>query len=65
MFEFCKTQIACLQALRQDRHAVTALEYGLIAAVMGTVLSAAFTAFGNDLKTLFDGLTTALSVAIT
>ena len=38
--------------LREERGA-TAVEYGLMAALIAVGCIAAFTAFGNDLKTLF------------
>jgi Flp pilus assembly pilin Flp len=38
---------------RQDRRAVTALEYGIIASILGLVLVTIFTTLGNSLKTLF------------
>ncbi len=39
--------------LLQDRRAVTALEYGIIAGVLGLVLIAIFTSFGTQLSALF------------
>jgi pilus assembly protein Flp/PilA len=39
--------------LRQDVRAVTALEYGLIAAVMGALIVAAVSTLGSDLGTAF------------
>jgi len=43
-------------ALRGDRRGVTALEYGLIAAVMGALIVTAFTTLGNDMGTAFTGI---------
>ena len=37
----------------QDRRAVTALEYGIIASILGLVLVAIFKNLGNTLTTLF------------
>jgi len=39
--------------LRRDTRGVTALEYGLIAAVMGALIVAAFGSLGGDLSTAF------------
>ncbi len=41
------------QNWRADRRAVTALEYGIIASILGLVLVTIFGSFGNTLKTLF------------
>ena len=37
-----------------DRRAVTALEYGIIAGVLGLVLISIFTTFGTKLSSLFN-----------
>ena len=42
--------------LHQDARAVTALEYGLIAAVMGALIVAAVTTLGTDLGTTFSDI---------
>jgi pilus assembly protein Flp/PilA len=42
--------------LRQDLRAVTALEYALIAAVMGSLIVAAVTTLGGDLGTTFSSI---------
>ncbi len=42
-----------LDILRRDRKAVTALEYGIIAGVLGLVLITIFKTFGTKLSTLF------------
>ncbi len=44
------------RALLADRRAVTALEYGIIAGVLGLVLIGIFTSFGSSLTTLFNGI---------
>ena len=60
MIEYLKMQLAELTGLRHDSRAVTAMEYGLIAALVavvvigglttiGTNLSAKFTTIGNSL----------------
>jgi len=43
-----------LHRLHSDRKGITALEYGIMAAVMVGVLGAAFSGVAGDLKTLFD-----------
>ncbi len=40
--------------LVDDRRAVTALEYGIIAGVLGLVLISIFTTFGTKLSSLFN-----------
>jgi len=45
--------ISKVVALKNDRKAVTALEYGIIAGVLGLVLITIFQAFGKTLTTLF------------
>jgi pilus assembly protein Flp/PilA len=45
--------IAKVVALKNDRKAVTALEYGIIAGVLGLVLITIFTSFGTTLSKLF------------
>jgi Flp pilus assembly pilin Flp len=42
-----------LDALRADRAGVTALEYGILAGVLGLVLIAIFMSFGTTLTTVF------------
>lgn len=39
--------------LASDRKAVTALEYGIIASILGLVLVGIFNSFGKTLTTLF------------
>ena len=46
--------------LRHDRKAVTALEYGLIAGVLGVIIITAFTGLGNAISTMFTGIETAM-----
>jgi len=43
-------------ALKNDKRAVTALEYGIIAGVLGIALIAIFKSFGTTLSTLFSGI---------
>jgi len=43
-----------------DRKAVTALEYGIIASILGLVLVGIFTAFGKTLTTLFSHVATSI-----
>ena len=42
-----------VRRLIDDRRAVTALEYGIIAGVLGLVLISIFSTFGTKLSTLF------------
>jgi pilus assembly protein Flp/PilA len=45
-----------LIALKNDRRGVTALEYGLIAALIAVVIIAAVTTLGNNLSGTFAGI---------
>jgi Flp pilus assembly pilin Flp len=45
--------VSKIVALKTDRKAVTALEYGIIAGVLGLVLIGIFQGFGSTLTTLF------------
>ncbi len=45
--------ISKIVALKNDRRAVTALEYGIIAGVLGLVLITIFQTFGTTLSKLF------------
>lgn len=45
--------ISKIVALKNDRRAVTALEYGIIAGVLGLVLITIFQTFGSTLTKLF------------
>ncbi len=45
--------ISKVVALKNDRRAVTALEYGIIAGVLGLVLITIFKTFGTTLSKLF------------
>lgn len=58
MFE----QIKAVLALRNDERGVTAMEYGLIAALLGTVLIAAVPTLGNAIKAAFIAIAAKLVV---
>ncbi len=51
-----KNLIALKGALCADRRAVTALEYGIIAGVLGLVLILIFQGFGTTLSSLFTSI---------
>ena len=50
-----------IAALAHSRRAVTALEYGLIAAVIGGVVITAATTFGNSLSDAYSTIGNALT----
>ena len=50
-------------ALRQDCSAVTALEYGLIVALVGVVISGAVLSFGNTAVSILTKLATTIGSA--
>ncbi len=56
-----KTLAKLAYRLHQDVQAVTALEYALIAAVMGALIVAAVTTLGGDLGTTFTDIGTYLT----
>jgi pilus assembly protein Flp/PilA len=50
-----------LSSLKRDARGVTALEYGLIAAVIGGVVITAATSFGNSIETAYNNIGSALT----
>ncbi len=52
-----------LMCLRHDRRAVTALEYGLIAALIAGVIITAVTSLGTDISNTFTKIGTAVTTA--
>ncbi len=49
------------QLMQGDRRGVTALEYGLIAAVIGGVVITAATSFGNSLSSAYNSIGSTLT----
>jgi len=49
-----------LITLRDDHRGITALEYGIIASIMGLVLVGIFSQFGTTLRGLFSSVSTAI-----
>ncbi|WP_288050619.1 Flp family type IVb pilin, partial [Acidiphilium sp.] len=62
MLDYAKTWLA-LRGLTfaKDNRGVTAMEYGLIAALMAVVIVAAFGVFGSGLKNVMNTLNTDLN----
>jgi pilus assembly protein Flp/PilA len=56
--------VELLARFLREEDGVTAIEYGLIAALIAVVIIAAVTAVGGGLSTVFTGVATALGVAI-
>jgi pilus assembly protein Flp/PilA len=56
MFEYLKTWLA----LKTDRRAVTALEYGVIAGVLAVVVVTAFNTLGTGLNNAFTNVSNQL-----
>lgn len=52
------------RSLRKDEDGVTAMEYGLIAALVAVVIIGAVTAVGNSLSGVFQAINTALAAAL-
>ena len=57
MFEMFLTALA---ALKTDRRGVTAIEYGMIAALIAVVIAAAVATVGTQLTTTFGSIKTAI-----
>jgi pilus assembly protein Flp/PilA len=53
--------LSSFRALTSDRRGVTALEYGLIAAVMGALIVTAVSTLGGSLETAFASIGTELT----
>jgi pilus assembly protein Flp/PilA len=56
MESIMKAVVSKFVTLKNDKRAVTALEYGIIAGVLGLVLIAIFKSFGSQLSTLFTSI---------
>jgi pilus assembly protein Flp/PilA len=56
LMAFVSLALHALRSLPSDRRGVTALEYGLIAAVMGALIVLAFTSFGTSMGTAFTSI---------
>jgi pilus assembly protein Flp/PilA len=54
---------SAFKAFVADENGVTAIEYGLIAALVGVAIAGAATAMGDQLETLFNTIKTKLTVA--
>lgn len=52
-----------MRRLRRDESGATAIEYGLIAALISVALIAGATTLGNTLNTTFQGLSTKMTDA--
>lgn len=59
-----KTIFTAIQAFVADEDGVTAIEYGLIAALVGVAMVTAATALGDQISATFDGVTKALVDAL-
>lgn len=53
-----------LKRFAQDEEGVTAIEYGLIAALIAVVIITSVTAVGNQLSLVFTNIATALNSAL-
>ena len=58
-----ETNMQILAKLLRDDNAATAIEYGLIAALISVVIIAAVTLVGSKLSATFNSIATALSTA--
>ncbi len=57
-------RIDILKKIRKDESGATAIEYGLIAALVSVAAIGALTAMGTSLTTMFTTVSTALSAAV-
>ena len=53
MLEIIKIQVAYLKAMRRDKRAVTAMEYGMIAALISVAIVGLLGTIGGKLKAAF------------
>jgi pilus assembly protein Flp/PilA len=60
---FMKTIFTAVQAFIADEDGVTAIEYGLIAALVGVAMTVAATALGEEISTTFNSVVTKLAAA--
>jgi pilus assembly protein Flp/PilA len=58
-----ETNMQILAKLLRDENGATAIEYGLIAALISVVIIAAVTLVGSNLSTNFNSIATALAAA--
>jgi pilus assembly protein Flp/PilA len=56
MFDYARTWLA----IRLDKRGVTAMEYGLIAALVAVVIIAAVTTIGQNLSSVFNNIAGAI-----
>ena len=58
-----KTMLTTIAAFIRDEEGATAVEYGLMAALIAAVIIAAVTSIGSNLKDVFDNVASKLTVA--
>jgi pilus assembly protein Flp/PilA len=63
MVEFWERSMQMLKKFLRDESGATAIEYGLIAALISVVIITAVTTVGGNLKTTFNSVGTALGGA--
>lgn len=56
--------ISAIQAFVADENGVTAIEYGLIAALVGVAIAGAAQILGTDLTAVFNNISGKLSAAV-
>jgi pilus assembly protein Flp/PilA len=65
MFKKGQEMVKTFGCFLRDEYGATAIEYGLIAALVSVAAIGALTAMGNSLQTLFGGVANVLSNATT
>ena len=58
-------RIDILKKIRKDESGATAIEYGLIAALVSVAAIGALTALGGSLQAIFDSVASTLGTAVT
>lgn len=53
LLNYCLAKFEVMRTLGRDKRGVTALEYGMIAALIAVVIIAAVTTLGTNLNTMF------------
>jgi pilus assembly protein Flp/PilA len=61
---FMKTMFTAVQSFIADENGVTAIEYGLIAALVGVAMAGAAKLLGEEIKTTFANVVTSLKLAL-
>jgi len=62
LLHYAMAKLEVFRTLRRDERAVTALEYGLIAALISVVIATTVVTIGTNLQTKFTAISTGISL---